>query len=103
MNLDPALFGGSGGPSIFDKRPESAGSSPNLVHDHGNVAFGSSTNSNPNANLDSIFADMVHDNEPDDHETLGPDADGGLAGEAFEASVNDDVNDQGVLDEFVDH
>lgn len=102
MNLDPALFGGSGGPSIFDKRPESAGSSPNLAHDHSNVAFGSSTNSNPHANLDSIFADMVHDNDNDDHTTLGPETDGGLAGEAFAASGHD-AQDHGGLDDFVDH
>ncbi|GAB7347054.1 hypothetical protein MBLNU459_g3194t1 [Dothideomycetes sp. NU459] len=108
MNLDPALFGGSVGASIFDKRPGSAGSSPNLAHDQGNVAFGSSTNSNPNANLDSIFADMVHDNDNDndEHATLGPEAeadtDGGHAGEAFAAS-GQDAHDEARLDEFVDH
>lgn len=92
MNLDPALFGNTGGSSIFDKRPGSAGGSPEFVNDQGNVNFGSSTHSNQ---LDSIFADMVHDN--DENATLGQD--GGLAGEAFAASGQDDEE----MDEFVNH
>lgn len=94
MNLDPALFGSSAGASIFDKRPGSAGGSPEFTHDQGNN-FGSSTNSNQ---LDSIFADMVHDG--DDHATLGQD--GGHAGEAFAASGQEtDGHDEEPLDEFV--
>ena len=97
MNLDPALFGNSAGPSIFDKRPGSAGGSPNFAHDHSNVNFGSSTNSN---HLDSIFADMVHDG--DEPATLGQES--GLAGEAFAASGQDhDGHDDARMEEFVNH
>ena len=97
MNLDPALFGASASASIFDKRPGSAGGSPTFAHDQSNVNFGSSTNSNQ---LDSIFADMVHDG--DEHATLGQES--GLAGEAFAASGQDqDGHDDARLEDFVNH
>ena len=80
-NLDPALFGGSG-PSIFDKQSTGGVGSPQ--------AYGSS---HSNAGLDSLFADMVHEEgpPPSNH-----------ASEAFAASGNSNEDD-GRLDEFINH
>lgn len=98
LNLDPALFGSSNGGLIFDKRSGSVENSPTFVHDQGNVNFGSSTNSNQ---LDSMFADMVHND--DDHVTLGQEDEDGHAGEAFAASGQEEAHDDARLEEFVNH
>jgi histone demethylase JARID1 len=97
MNLDPALF--TSGGAMFDKRPGSAGS-PGPVHTTVSPAFSSPHTSSANANLDSIFADMVHNDE--DHATLGHEGENLLAGEAFAAGGHDqDQADEPPLDEFV--
>lgn len=86
---------------MFDKRPSSSGS-PRLVHTEASPSFSSPQTSNTNANLDSIFADMVHND--DDHATLGHEGENLLAGEAFAAGGHDqDHSDETHMDEFVNH
>lgn len=87
---------------MFDKRPSSSGS-PRLVHTEASPSFSSPQISNTNANLDSIFADMVHND--DDHATLGHEGENLLAGEAFAAGGHDhqDHPDETHMDEFVNH
>ncbi|CAD0092084.1 unnamed protein product [Aureobasidium vineae] len=99
MNLDPALF--TAGGAMFDKRPSSSGS-PRLVHPEASPSFSSPQTSNTNANLDSIFADMVHND--DDHATLGHEGENQLAGEAFAAGGHDqDHPDETHIDDFVNN
>jgi histone demethylase JARID1 len=99
MNLDPALF--TAGGAMFDKRPSSSGS-PRLVHPEASPVFSSPRTSEKHANLDSIFADMVHND--DDHATLGHEGENQLAGEAFAAGGHDqDHPDEAHMDEFVNN
>lgn len=99
INLDPALFGSSSGGAMFDKRPGSSGS-PGLVPTEEGPSFSSPRTSVANANLDSIFADMVHNDE--DHATLGHEGENQLAGEAFAAGGHEqDHAEESRMDEFV--
>lgn len=84
---------------MFDKRPGSSGS-PGLVHSEEGPSFSSPRTSAANANLDSIFADMVHND--DDHATLGHEGENQLAGEAFAAGGHEHEHpDETRLDDFV--